>query len=108
MKLKKKCAKDYFFLKEKSNPSPITHPVPTSSDEAVSGQLCGHPEAAELDGGGVLLGGQQHAVGLQVPVHDAVRVAVAQRLQDLTHVVTAHTHTQPETENRSVREHNNS
>jgi hypothetical protein len=68
--------------------------VITSSDEALRRQLSGHAEAAQFDRGRVLLGGQQDTVRLQVSVHDAVSVAVPQRLQDLTHVVT-------ETENES-------
>ena len=45
-----------------------------------AGELDRHAEAAELDRGGVLLAGQQHAVGLDVAVDDVVVVAVLQRL----------------------------
>ena len=45
-----------------------------------AGELYRHAEAAELDRGGVLLAGQQHAVGLDVAVDDVVVVAVLQRL----------------------------
>ena len=48
-----------------------------------AGQLDRHAEAAELDRGGVLLAGQQHAVGLDVAVDDVVVVAVLQRLNTM-------------------------
>lgn len=50
-------------------------------------ELDGHPEAAQLDGGGVLPAGQEHAVRLHVAVDYVILVAVAQRLQYLAHIV---------------------
>ena len=63
--------------------------VLTAADESAVVQLHGHPEAPELDGSRVLAAGQQHTVRLEVAVDDVVAVAVAQRLQHLTEVVTA-------------------
>lgn len=54
---------------------------------AAAGQLDGRSEPAELDRGRVVRGGQQGARRPHVPVDDVVLVAVAQRLQNLAHVV---------------------
>lgn len=61
----------------------------TACDVPVLRQVGGDTKAPQLDGRGVLLGGQQDAVRLEVAVHDAVGVAVPQGLQNLTHVVAA-------------------
>ena len=59
----------------------------TCGDEAAVRELERGAEAAELDGRRVVAAGEQHAVWFEVAVDDAVTVAVAQRLQDLLHVV---------------------
>lgn len=51
------------------------------------GQLGGHTEPAQLDGRAVVSPGEQHAVRAHVAVHYVVLVTVAERLEDLAHVV---------------------
>ena len=59
----------------------------TCGDEAAVRELERGAEAAEFDWRRVVAAGKQHAVWLEVAVDDVVTVAVAQRLQDLLHVV---------------------
>ena len=46
----------------------------------LAGQLYGHTEPPELDGGAVLLAGQEDAVRLDVSMDDVIVVAILQSL----------------------------
>ena len=52
-----------------------------------AGELDGHPEPPELDGGAVLLAGQEDAVRLDVSVDDVIVVTILEGLDKHKHVM---------------------
>lgn len=51
-------------------------------------ELYSHTKPAQLEGGGILLRRQQDTLRLNVAMDDVVLVTIAQRLEDLSHVMT--------------------